>query len=164
MTLRALLLSLSVVAGAIGASAQTQAPDPGRMAAAKEMMVASGAVKQFDEAIPLLVGQMARSFMTLVPDKAKEIREVFDQLGPRFLERKGELIDQVAELYAAELSQAELEAVVAFYKSPVGLKFAAAQPRIVRQSVMLGQRWGERIGREVEQQARQELKKRGIDM
>jgi hypothetical protein len=99
-----------------------------------------------------------------VPDKAKEIREVFDQLVPRFLQRKGELIDQIAALYAVELTLDELNAIIAFYKSPVGLKFASVQPKIVRQSMILGQRWGERIGAELEQQARQELRRRGVDL
>ena len=35
---------------------------------------------------------------------------------------------------------------------------------IVRQSMALGQRWGAQIGREIEEEARQELKKRGIEL
>jgi hypothetical protein len=35
---------------------------------------------------------------------------------------------------------------------------------IVRQSMALGQRWGQHIGSEIEQEARRELKRRGIDM
>jgi hypothetical protein len=30
--------------------------------------------------------------------------------------------------------------------------------------MILGQRWGERIGAELEQQARQELRRRGVDL
>jgi hypothetical protein len=165
---RALLLGLlvglsGVVALSVSAT-RAQAPDRARHEAAKEMMVQSGAVKQFDEAIPLIFDQMSRSFVALVPNKAKEIREVFEQLVPRFLQRKGELMDQIAGLYAAELTLQELNAIIAFYKSPVGLKFSSAQPKIVRESMILGQRWGERIGAELEQQARQELRRRGVDL
>src|SRR5262245_12360816 len=136
-----LLLGLTgIVAAGVGTTL-AQAPDPARHQAAKEMMVHSGAVKQFDEAIPLIFDQMSRSFMAVVPDKGKEIREVFDQLVPRFLQRKGELIDQIAALYATELTLQELNGIIAFYKSPVGLKFAGAQPKIVRESMVLGQRW-----------------------
>jgi hypothetical protein len=159
-----LLLGLfSVLAAGVSAT-RAQAPDRARHEAAKEMMVHSGAVKQFDEAIPLIFDQMSRSFVAVVPDRAKEIRDVFAQLVPRFLQRKGELIDQIAGLYAAELTLQELNAIVAFYKSPAGLKFAAAQPKIVRESMALGQQWGQRIGAELEQQARQELRRRGVDL
>jgi hypothetical protein len=164
MKLRALFVSFSVLATVLVAGAQAQAPDPRRVAAAKEMLVHIGAVRQFDEAMPLIFSQMTKSFVAVAPDKAKEIREVFDKLLPRFMARKSELTDQIAELYAAELTQQEIEAVIAFYKSPVGAKFASTQPKILRQSVALGQRWGEKLGREIEQEARQELKKKGVDM
>jgi uncharacterized protein len=166
VTSRALLLGLLLgLSGIVAASIGTaQAPDRARHEAAKEMMARSGAVKQFDEAIPLIFEQMSRSFIAVVPGKAKEIREVFNQLVPRFLQRKGELIDQIAALYAAELSLQELNAIIAFYKSPVGLKFAGVQPKMVRESMILGQRWGERIGAELEQQAREELRRRGVDL
>ena len=42
------------------------------------------------------------------------------------------------------------------------MKFIAVQPDIMRQSMTLGQRWGMQLGREIEQEAREELKKRGI--
>jgi uncharacterized protein len=159
-----LLLGLSgLVAAGVGTT-RAQAPDRARHEAAKAMMVHSGAVKQFDEAIPLILDQMSRSFMSVAPNKGKEIREVFDQLVPRFLQRKGELIDQIAALYAAELTLQELNAVIAFYKSPVGLKFAGLQPKIARQSMIIGQQWGQRIGAEIEQQAREELRRRGVEL
>jgi hypothetical protein len=159
-----LLLGLSGMLAVGLGTTRAQTPDRARHEAAKQLMVHSGAVKQFDAAIPLILEQMSRSFMSVAPDKGKEIREVFDQLVPRFLERKGELIDQIAALYAAELTLQELNAIIAFYKSPAGLKFAGLQPKIVRESMVLGQSWGQRIGAEIEQQARQELRRRGVDM
>ena len=44
------------------------------------------------------------------------------------------------------------------------MKFVAVQPDIMRQSMMLGQRWGAQLGREIEQEAREELKKRGVPL
>ena len=34
----------------------------------------------------------------------------------------------------------------------------------MRQSMTLGQRWGAQLGREIEQEAREELKKRGVPL
>src|SRR5262245_24315338 len=103
MPYRALFLALLIGAVAIVGAARAQGPDPARLAAAKDMMLHSGAVKQFDEALPLIFDQLSKSFAMVAPDKAKEIREVFELLIPRFRERKGELLDQIAALYAAEL-------------------------------------------------------------
>jgi hypothetical protein len=165
MTWRALVLGLSIVAAAMaGQTTHAQSPDPARLAASKEMMELSGAVKQFDAAVPLMLEQLARSFTQMAPDKGREIREALDQLVPRFQQRKYELIDQIAALYAADMTLDDLNAVIAFYKSHVGARFADLQPKITRESMTLGQRWGERLGMELQDEARRELRRRGINM
>ena len=145
-------------------SARAQAPDPARLAAAKEMMQVAGVGKQFEEVMPVLLQQLSQGFIAVAPDKAQEIREVFSQLGGKFNERKGTLIDQVATLYAEQLSVEEFTAVIGFYRSPAGVKMITIQPQIMRQAMLLGQRWGAEIGREIEDEARRELKKRGIEL
>ena len=54
---------------------------------------------------------------------------MFQQLAAEIRRAKGELLDQIAGLYADELTLEELNAIVAFYKSPVGAKFVAVQPQ-----------------------------------
>ena len=66
-------------------------------------MQVAGVAKQFDEVMPLLTRQLAEGFVAVAPDKAGEIREVFAQLGIKFVDRKGELIDQIAAVYAEQL-------------------------------------------------------------
>jgi uncharacterized protein len=163
MTLRALLFALTIAAAALPA-ARAQAPDEARVAVAKQLMDAAGAGKQFDEVMPLLAAQISQNLMRIAPDKSKDIADVFQKLIPRFSEKKGILLEQIAGLYANELTLEELNVIVAFYKSPVGMKFAAVQPNIMRQSMTLGQRWGQQIGIELDAEARQELKKRGVDL
>ncbi|MBX9587931.1 MAG: DUF2059 domain-containing protein [Hyphomonadaceae bacterium] len=166
MTYRALfVLVVSIFAvAALPEASRAQGPDPARIAAAKQMMVVAGAASQFDQVMPLIAEQMSQSFAKVAPDKANEIADVFRQLVPRFIDRKGVLLDQIAALYAAELTLDELKGIIAFYKSPIGAKFAAVQPGIMRQSMTLGQRWGQQIGTELAEEARKELKKRGIDL
>jgi hypothetical protein len=164
MSCRTLLLAVAIAVTALAGASQAQGPDPARINAAKQMMELAGAARQFDEVMPLMADQLSKGFIAMAPGKAQEIRDVFDRLIPQFIARKGELLEQIAVLYATELTQSELEAIIAFYKSPVGAKFAAVQPGIVRQSMVLGQRWGQRIGAEFGEAARRELKKRGIDL
>ena len=167
MQLRARLLAIVVAALAIPAIAATtraQAPDPARLAAAKDMMEASRVDKQFEQVIPLLLDRMKESFRTLAPDKRGDIDSVFEQMQSKFLSRRGELLEEIAVLYAQRLEAAEMKAVAEFYRSPVGSKLIDAQPQIMQDSIMAGQRWGQRIGREIEEEARRELKRRGIDL
>jgi hypothetical protein len=160
---RALLLAFLTMA-VLAPATRAQAPDPARVAAAKEMMEVAGSVRQFDELMPVIAAQMSQNYMRLVPDKSKEIAEVFQQLVPRFIEKKAVLLDQIAGLYAAELTLDELNGIAAFYKSPIGAKFSAVQPSIIRQSMALGQRWGQQIGIDLDAEAKRELKKRGIEL
>jgi hypothetical protein len=146
------------------AALRAQAPDASRLAAARELMEVAGVAKQFDEVMPVLAQRLGEAFVAVAPDKADEIRGVFKQVAVKFVDRKGELIDQIAALYAEKLSAEDMTAVVAFYKSPVGVRFIAIQPEMSRQAMTLGQRWGSAIGREIEAEARRELKKRGIEL
>jgi uncharacterized protein len=163
MISRALLIAATILAALAGASS-AQAPDKARIAAAKQMMQMAGSAAQFDQVMPLMSQQMSQAFKNIAPGSATEIDDVFRQLVPRFVARKGELLDQIAALYATEMTLDELNAIVAFYKSPAGLKFASVQPKILRESMALGQAWGQRIGAEFAEEARRELKKRGIDL
>jgi hypothetical protein len=157
------LLTCAVLALLVSvASPRAQAPD--RLAAAMEMMEVAGVARQFDEVMPVLAEHLSQSFVALAPDKAETIREVFSQLSSKFVARKAELIEQIAGLYAEQLTAEELGAIISFYKSPAGARFIAIQPRVVRQSMVVGQRWGSQIGQELEAEARKELKKRGIDL
>jgi hypothetical protein len=166
MPYRAFLLAAAVLVLALPSPAvRAQAtPDAARLAAAREMMQVAGVAGQFSEVMPVLLRQLAQGFVAVAPDKAEVIGEVFAQLGTKFDERKGELIEQIAGLYAERLSLEELGAVTAFYRSPAGAKMMAVQPQVMRQAMQLGQRWGAQLGREIEEEARRELKKRGIDL
>lgn len=167
MRLRLLALALLALIAVRSSPVLSQSPPPpdaARLAAAKSMMEAAGVSAQFDQMMPLLVGQISQSFAALRPDKAAEINETFVVVTQRFLERKGALIETVAAIYARALAEEDLKAIADFYTSPAGLRFKAVQPDIMRQSILAGQRWGEQLGREIDSEARKELKKRGIEL
>jgi hypothetical protein len=132
--------------------------------AARELMEASGAAKQFDQVIPVLTGQLTQTFVRLAPDRSVEIREVMGELVKRFSQRKAELIDEVALIYAQRMSVDDMREVAKFYQSGAGRRLVEAQPQILRQSMSVGQTWGQRIGAELDAEMRRELKKRGIDL
>ena len=120
MTYRALLIVVTMCLQPCRAWPSTQAPDAARIAAAKQMMELAGSAAQFDQVMPLMSQQMSQAFKNIAPGNATEIDDVFRQLVPKFIERKGELLDQIATLYATEMTLDELNAIVAFYRSPVG--------------------------------------------
>jgi uncharacterized protein len=164
LALIAACMAMLALPATLQAQAQAPAPDAARVTAAKEMMQVAGVAKQFDEVMPLLARQLSTAFVAVAPDKAEEIRQVFSELATKFVDRKSELIDQIATAYAEQLTLDELTAITAFYRSPPGVKFIEVQPQMMRQAMTLGQRWGAQIGREIEAEARRELQKRGIPL
>ena len=136
--------------------------DPARLAAAKELLVVVGSAKQFDVVVPLITQQLESAFVNLKPDHAAEIKDVFRAIPEKFTQRKQELLDQVAALYAEKLTADELNEIIKFYKTPVGARFVQVQPELAQQSMMLGQAWGRKIGQEIDQEVRKQLKDRGV--
>ena len=160
-----LACSLAVAAGPGAALAQgATVPDRERLVAARELMVAAGSAKQFDTIMPLMTAQLTKAFVGLAPHAEKQIQEIMGEMLKRFSARKGELIEQIAGLFAEKLTLAEIRELTRFYSTGVGAKFIAMQPEMMQRSALLGQRWGEKIGREIEIEVRRELKKRGIDI
>jgi uncharacterized protein len=66
--------------------------------------------------------------------------------------RRGEFVDSVIPLYARSFDIADLRAMLELYKSPFGQRLLEVQPELVQESMVIGQRWGARIGAEIGQQ------------
>lgn len=159
-----LLVLAIVVAGAAAAQKAPAGSDPAAVAAARELLIAMGSMKQFEVAIDTMSRGMADAFKRQAPAKAQEIDEVMALMAAKFNARKEEMLTLVAPLYAEKFTPAELNEIGAFYKTPIGQKMIATQPEILQRSMQIGMAWGQAIGQEVEQEARKELKKRGVDL
>ena len=147
------------------AQAQKSADDHAlRVNTARELLDVTGAAKQFDVVMPQMTQQMAEIFIRQKPEHAGEIRDVFGLMLKRFIDRREELIDKIAVIYAEKLTVADMREVTQFYRSPAGARFVAAMPELTSEAMKIGRTWGEIIGREIAGEARRELKKRGIDL
>src|SRR6266436_8942375 len=85
-----------------------------------------------------------RSAYPDVPD------EVWDAFLARARQKLPQILDSLVPVYATRFSQAELNELIKFYSSPVGHHLSDAQPEILRASLEIGARWGEIIGREIQ--------------
>ena len=169
LAVAALVLAIGTtgVIGALTHARAQKAPavDPVRLAGAKQMMAAAGVARQFDAVMPLIFNQLQGLFLQQHPTQQDELKEIFKAVLARMSQRKQELIDEIAGLYAQKLTAAELAEITRFYSTGVGAKFVnEVQPEITNQSVAIGQRWGQKLGAEVEQEVRQEAKKRGMPL
>ncbi len=65
-----------------------------------------------------------------------------------------ELVELIVPIYDRHLDHQDIRAIIRFYESPAGKKLILVQPRIVRDSMAAGGRWGEELGRRVIQAMR----------
>jgi hypothetical protein len=150
-------------------AAAPQAPvaanvDPARLAAARQLLVATNTDTQFTTIIPLMFRQMRQSLPAQGPQQQTEVNKVIEEIQKQFIDRRGEILDQIARLYADKFTADEMNTLAEFYRSPIGQKFIGAMPDLAADAMRLGTSWGQQIGREAQQKIREELQKRGIKL
>jgi hypothetical protein len=73
------------------------------------------------------------------------------------------VLDDVAHVMASKLTEAEIKEVLAFYESPTGKKFVAAEPAFVNELQVAGSNWRQKLADDLLPRVREELKKKGVD-
>jgi hypothetical protein len=146
----AFLGTLLSVAPAFG---QQSKMDPAKRALIQELLTLTRApelmVSSMEAGLPA-----QRAAMPQVP------KEFWDEFMVRARQDLPRFIEMVMPIWDANFSKAQLEELVAFYKSPLGRHLASVQPVVTQQSMQVGQRWGEQLGTEVAET----LRKRGVRM
>ena len=71
-------------------------------------------------------------------------------------------IDVTARLYVRHFTLEEMNQLIAFYQTPIGQKMLAKLPSLTRESMQIGQLWGQRAAREAFEKFVPVLKKNGL--
>lgn len=76
----------------------------------------------------------------------------WDRLLTEARAHRADLEAAVIPIYARHFSDSELRQLIAFYQTPIGQKFVAEQPALLKESMQAGQEWGRQLGTRVAQQ------------
>jgi uncharacterized protein len=128
---------------------------------AKEVVTATGAMALFNPLIPGVIEQAKNLFLQQNPGLSKDLNEITTKMRADLEPRFSELTSEVAKLYATHFNEAELKELLAFYKTPVGMKLISEQPKIGDEGLRFAQTWANNLSDEVIAKMRDELKKRG---
>lgn len=109
----------------------------------KKMFRASGTEESYQAAI--------KQMFTMFKEQSPNVKaSVWDEYENEFLHTSiNELVEMLVPVYKKYMSIDDLEAMIKFYETPVGQKYAKSTPLIMRESMEIGQKWGERIGEEI---------------
>lgn len=154
-----LLLALA----ALPASAQ-QPPakvSPAAIAAAKEILAMKNASAMYAAAVPNIVQQTKERLIGVNLNYQKDLNEVAVIVAKNLAGREKEIGEGMAQAYAGEFTEQELKDLVTFYKSPLGQKLLAAEPKAIQQSMAYMNQWAQHFAEIVAEEFRTEMKKRG---
>ena len=131
-TRRALFAALLLTFG-FGYAQETNAPDALLEMRIRELLEVSGSVDSSQQ----MMDQMTAYMRTSLPETSEEFERFAAALDVDVLTER--LIPVYAKYYSLE----DIEAMIAFYKSPVGQRLLAVQPMVMQESMEIGAQWGE---------------------
>ena len=162
-----LALSLALGAGPVIAQQKAPAPataapplkeaTPAAIAAAKEILAMKNASAMYANAVPNIVVQNKQALLQSNLNYQKDLNEVAEIVAKN-------LADGMAKVYANEFTEQELKDLVTFYKSPLGQKLLASEPRAIQFSMSYMNAWAQNFAEVVNAQFRAEMRKRGKEI
>lgn len=162
-----LALGLALAQPALGlaqtAPATTSKVTPETRAAARTLMEAMGGTKQAVASLDGVRNQLVAVIARQSGKPAAEVQTVLDEvLLPELRSRVPELQEAMAELWAGQLTVAELDGLTEFYRGPLGQRLVEVSPVIGAQTALLGMSWGQRVAAEAIAKHQQTLRERGL--
>jgi len=137
------LCGLVLVVSAASAQDQPNRPvDPAAAASARKLLAATGATK-------LMIGNLESMIVSQRQNNPQIPAAFWDAFLVHARRDTTRLVDMLVPIYAAHLTQPELEELLRFYNSPIGQRLTAVQPAIFKESMAAGESWGEQIARMV---------------
>jgi uncharacterized protein len=167
--LSAMALAMGLALSAVPAGAQQPAPQPAPLkpaspaaiAAAKELLTLKGVGGIYAAAVPNLVQRAKDQLVGSNLNYQKDLNEVAVIVAQSLAGREKEIGEQMAKIYASDFTEQELKDLNAFYKTPVGQKLLAQEPKSVQASMAYMQQWAQAFSETVMGEFRSEMKKRG---
>jgi uncharacterized protein len=145
-------------------TAAAQNPSPEAIATAREIVELKGADKIYDPIYYSLIEKAKYSLLQSNPMLQSDLNAAAVAVARDMRPQLEALKNQAARYYAMQFSPQELKQVLAFYKSPVGMKLIAAEPKIVNQSMAYSRNWAVNVSDQVLAKFRDEMHKRGHDL
>jgi hypothetical protein len=161
-----LILALGVVSGCNGqksATTSNTSTSASYDADVKEFMALTGSDSVGQQMANYISGSIIGSLTAQRKDVTeKQVAAAKAEVDSFLAGKVPELTDRLSGLYKKYYTQEEIKQLIAFYKTPVGTKFAQLTPTIGREGTMLGEQWGQQLGPELGQRMIARLQAEGV--
>ena len=157
-------LALGLSMSAASAQAPAKPPSPAAIGYAKEILTMKNASAMYASAVPNIVQRSKDSILQNNLNYQKDLNEVSVVVAQQMAGKEKEIGEQMAKIYASDFTEAELKDLVTFYKSPLGAKLLAQEPRSIQASMGYMNQWAQSFSEEVNGAFRAEMRKRGKEI
>ncbi len=151
--------------GAIAAppAARAADPSPAALATAAKILDEVGLKKTVDSVVPSMLAQLAHNVVTTHPEMKAAMTETVATVGAEFNKSEAVVLDDLAHVLAARMSEQELKDTAAFFDSPTGRKYLDSQVPVLEQLDASGEAWRQKLTTEILPRVREEMKKKGFE-
>jgi hypothetical protein len=146
------------------ALAQQTTPTPAAIASAKELLTLKHANAMYANAVPGMVERTKTTLLQSNLNYQKDLNEVALIVAKSLAGREKEIGDGMAKIYASNFTEQELKDLVTFYKSPLGQKLIAQEPKAIEASMAFMNQWAQQFAAVVNGEFRAEMRKRGKEI
>jgi uncharacterized protein len=134
------------------------------LAAAREVVVASGLAKNFETIVPQIAEQIRGGFSRTRPEIIKDMEESLKAIIAEYGKQADKMIDISARLYAKRINEADLKEIAVFLKSPSGKKYINAQSEVLNELFAEMQVFSQTLGNVMMDKLRDDLRKKNIQL
>ncbi|MCW5715566.1 MAG: DUF2059 domain-containing protein [Bauldia sp.] len=156
-------IALSVIAALPAGRASAQEITPSHLQAAAEAVHALGTDRDFDLVLPNVATQVEVVLMQQRPDLYRQITATVQAAALELVQRRLDLNNDVARVWALTFTEDELRQITAFYQSPAGQKLALQGQPMMQQTVETLQAWSERVSNELLERTLAQFQAQNID-
>lgn len=99
-------------------------------------------------------GQMGKQAMEQMTQAFENMPGLPEGFLPKFLEmaKPEQLVEMIVPIYMKHVDTADRDALLAFFRTPAGKRWIQAQGPIMKESMEVGQKWGQELAMKVMEQ------------
>ena len=142
--------------------------DAAKHARIKELMTMTGASQMGMQFASAMSNAIVGTLKQARPDIPERALKILDQelvaIVQENIDVPGGLIDRVVPVYDKYFTAAEIDELIAFYRTPLGRKAISTMPAVMQESMAAGQAWGQSLSPEINRRLEAALKREGIQL
>src|SRR5271166_6021956 len=144
-------------------AAPAGAPTAAAVAAAGDVLDDLGVKRTIALIVPGMMTELERNVTVTRPEIKDSLRETLRSIQPEFDKSAQDVFNKAATLLAEQMSEKEIKDVAAFFASPSGKTYLAAEPVFFQKFTALAEPWRQQLSTDILARAREEMKKKGVD-